>query len=449
MKKVVVLILVPIFFAQAGGLDDLLESVVLGAYYGEPQTIKTSRYSTFAGPSVAFRLRSDLLQKPVFSLQPPRFTASCAGLDFDAGWLTFMNLNTLRDMLSQAGSTLMWGVTLGMIYSLPGAAEAFDMLQKWGRYAQFLSYDLCRTGIEIGKGVGTALFERERSRAVSSEVGSGEPLVQAIKRIPQSMDVRRMILSVPYGIVYRATSDRDLADLIASATGILQVYPKDPTTGEVCKTADCAKNAQFVTDIRPPKVDDILSLLKPGVVEVKVYDCDWDPSWGYCRNITERELTTKSLTTYEYNMLSDIVSAVEGGSTLNNDQKRYIGTTPIPVSEIVNYALFLKKQGHDPAPLLYDAATLSASLKLRAFLSSVRANVSAYAYTYAGEKIGDTETINDLLSRLEESANALEEKIGQRVNMMKVHAESYEQLKRNMERVKAKMYKYIGVRRER
>lgn len=385
------------FSFSFANIDALLDSVVLGSYSAKPRTIKTSKLTTFAGPSLSFRLRTDLLNKPLFYLQPPRATLSCAGLDFDAGWLSIMNLDTLSQMLQQAGASFMWGIAVGLVYSLPGIADAFDKLQKWGRYIQFLASNACQIGIQAGRGIYTAMKEGIRAGTVNETISQGvaSTVSSAIKNYKQYIDANKVFGVYPYKVYYQSFSDKDLADLIASVTGVYLFYPMDDN-GNVCTNSNCYDNVKV--NVLPPlaKVS-IKELINGTGGKIEVYDCSWgvlSNGVQFCTNVDKGKLPTrqisftKGLKDLEREYLESILSKVESGGSLTASEQLYIQSSPIQnLLGILNTLAMYKKLGKDDLAqqALDEIAYLSAALKLQALIKSILYAYSSLKYSYANE----------------------------------------------------------------
>lgn len=384
-----------------GNIDDVLNNVVLGSYNNPARVIKSPHYNTYAGFSFGFRLNTSLLNKPVLSFQLPRITMSCAGLDFDAGWLSMMNLDTLSQLLQQAGASFMWGVAIGLIYSLPGVAEAYDMLQKWGRYSQFLGQGACQAGILAGKTLGMAIRESLKSESAENSIASGakSTFTEALKAFKENFDKTKAFGVFPYEVYYSSFKDKDIADLIASFTGVLMFYPAD-NNGNVCTKKECIENIRV--KYLPPLSDLTLKeLINGGAGKVEVYDCTWSlldvdgVSVMFCTNASEGGLPTrqvnitKGLADLEYKYLNNITAKLKAGTSLEQSEVQYLSSTPIEnLVRLLNYAIMLEKMGktEEKENLLQNIAYLSAALKIRSLLTSIKFNIGVYSGTYFSSK---------------------------------------------------------------
>ncbi|RUM30318.1 MAG: hypothetical protein DSY32_02365 [Aquifex sp.] len=396
LKKILTFTLSSIAFG--GTIDRILDNIVLGSYTASPRIIQSTRYTTFAGPSVSFRLRTDLMNKPPFYFQPPRATLSCAGLDFDAGWLSIMNLDTLAQMLQQAGASFMWGVAVGLVYSLPGVAQAFDMLQKWGRYAQFLGQGACQAGIIAGRNLFNAFKEGIKTESINEAISQGitSTLTQAVKEYKKNIDIRKAFGIYPYEIYYNSSSDKDFGDLLASVTGVYIFYPVD-SSGNICNSQDCYDNIK--ANILPPLAEvSVRELIEGANKQVEVYDCLWGVlSNGimFCTNASQGSLPTrkisfnKGLKDIELDYLNRIFNTIESGGTLTPADRDYLLHSPIQnLGGILNTLATYKRMGNDAIvnQALYELAYISAVLKLQALIKSMLYAYNSYKYAYANEK---------------------------------------------------------------
>jgi len=392
MKKTAVSLLLSLSIAHAN-VDQLLDNIVLGSYYQKPGQIMSTNYNTFTAGSFSFRLRQDLLNKPVFAFQPPRATLSCAGLDFDAGWLSMMNLDTLNQMLQQAGSSFMWGIVVGLIFSLPGITEAFDKLQKWGRYAQLLGQGACQAGIAAGASIGRAIFESEKTKSAERSLGSGgsSTFEEAIKNFKSYLDYDKLYGVYPYEVLYNTYSDKDLIDLIASFTGVIIWSPVD-ASGNPCRNDDCVENVRAV--YLPPLEGNIGKLIYGGS-GVEAYDCNWGvvntPSGAvqFCTNATNNTLPTRTLSVTggladkERQYLRNIVDKVKTGQPLSTQEQNYLLTHPISgIISVLNYLAVQENAGLPIDSYLQDLAYLSAGLKLLSLIATVESNIEQFVFLY-------------------------------------------------------------------
>jgi len=97
--------------------------------------------------------------RPLLGVTPPKVSVGCGGLSFRGMFLAFLGLDDLSTMLSDAGTTVAWGIMLGLVESLPSISQTLEQIQAFVRRIQNLISRACQTGIQIGsqyKNVGMA-----------------------------------------------------------------------------------------------------------------------------------------------------------------------------------------------------------------------------------------------------------------------------------------------------
>ncbi len=454
MKKLALSLALSASIASAG-VNDLLDNIVLGAYYQKPGQIISTNYNTFTGGSFSFRLRQDLLNKPIIAFQPPRATLSCAGLDFDAGWLSIMNLDTLNQMLQQAGASFMWGIVVGLIYSLPGITEAFDKLQKWGRYIQMLGQGACQAGIAAGASIGRALFESEKTSSAERSLASGvtSAFSEAVKKFKDYLDFDRLYGVFPYEPLYNTYTHRDLIDLIASFTGVIIWSPVN-TSGEPCEDADCAENVR-VTYL--PPLEGTIDKIINGGTSIEVYDCSWGtvntPSGvvQFCTNATNNTLGTRTiplstgLVGKEKEYLRSILDKIKSGTPLNSQEKNYLLTHPISgIVSVLNLLAVQENAGESVDGILEDLAYLSAGLKLLSLLSTVKTNIEQYIFLY-DEDENPPLTLLRYKSMLSKRSRAIRKMVQEKISMISALEDALKSYKAQRDFIKQKVIQKFGI----
>ena len=91
---------------------------------------------------------------PFLTLTTPGIEAGCNGLDFKGFFYNLLGIDQMGETISNAGSSLAYGVAVGLIYSLPGVAKAFSFIRKWANKIQQLLANACSAGIALGKQLG-------------------------------------------------------------------------------------------------------------------------------------------------------------------------------------------------------------------------------------------------------------------------------------------------------
>lgn len=158
MRKIInSIIIISILATSVFSYDILEEAIVktapastLEEVDSEGNVISTSYYS--GGGSVTF----EFLEAPTpwITLSPPSIEAGCNGIDMKGMFMKLLGIDQLGEQLQNAGASLAYGVAIGLIYSLPGIAKAFEFIRKWAKEIQSLLADSCSSGIKIGMALG-------------------------------------------------------------------------------------------------------------------------------------------------------------------------------------------------------------------------------------------------------------------------------------------------------
>jgi len=139
---------------QAGALDDVLDGAMINVTKPQTYTIVDSKGKTvatkFYSGGLTFSFKTDV-PPPIFKISPPSLEAGCNGLNIKGMFISLLGLDQLGSMLKNAGASLAWGVAIGLIYSLPGVASAFKMINQWAKDLQKLLANACQSGIAIGQ----------------------------------------------------------------------------------------------------------------------------------------------------------------------------------------------------------------------------------------------------------------------------------------------------------
>jgi len=88
---------------------------------------------------------------PIIKISAPEVQASCSGINIKGMFVSILNLKQLGEMLQNAGASFAWGVAVGLIYSLPGIANAFKMINDWAKRIQQILGNMCQSGIVAGQ----------------------------------------------------------------------------------------------------------------------------------------------------------------------------------------------------------------------------------------------------------------------------------------------------------
>lgn len=103
------------------------------------------------GGDVSYRFKRNTVFKPVLDIRPPGIKAGCNGISISGGFIHFLGLDEIKEQLQSAGQGAMMGVVVGIVYSLPGIADAFDKVQKYVRLLQQILSQSCQMTAQLTK----------------------------------------------------------------------------------------------------------------------------------------------------------------------------------------------------------------------------------------------------------------------------------------------------------
>jgi len=220
-KKIFTIILSFIFLFESVSLsyadiDEVLDALVGGveAQAYAPGYYRSDTAAVVDFGSVNMRLKSNALtQMPTFHINTPSLTASCTGFDFDAGSLALLNLDDFKTIFQNMGTTLAWGIMIGIMYSLPGIGTTWTRLNDWARkIQQLMQMGPCAVGQEIGKhgsDIAKAIVEKAKEAiwpekpSSGSSPGSGtnvddKPPYQRLKYVLDLINTSNIYITILY-----------------------------------------------------------------------------------------------------------------------------------------------------------------------------------------------------------------------------------------------------------
>lgn len=156
-KTIAVFVSVSIFFTSSAWADSFFDDILMNATpAGVYRTGPRGDINIYTG-GVFLRFGSAYdYPPPLFSITPLRFSAGCGGLSIKGMFMQLAGLDRLAEMLKNAGTSLAWGVVVGLVYSLPGVFKAFDFLNAWAKKIQQLLANACASGYAIGRSLAAA-----------------------------------------------------------------------------------------------------------------------------------------------------------------------------------------------------------------------------------------------------------------------------------------------------
>jgi len=137
-------------FAVGSILDSAMINVTKPGIYEEVDSSGNVISTDFYSGGVSYSFDSSF-PPPLFSVSPPSIEAGCNGINIKGMFISLLGLDQLGAMLQNAGASLAWGVAIGLIYSLPGVASAFKMINQWAKDLQKILGNACQSGIVLGR----------------------------------------------------------------------------------------------------------------------------------------------------------------------------------------------------------------------------------------------------------------------------------------------------------
>jgi len=323
-----------------------------------------------------------------------------------------LNLDTLQSMLEQAGASFAWGIMIGLIYSLPGVADAFAKLNQWARFGQNLFSNACNVGISIGKTMGSSLFSSAATEAAEHSMASGatSTLSEAWKKIKTTIDKSKLYGDFPYSYFYQVglISDPDLADALATFFGIIDFKPYDES-GNPCNSEDCLQPKNVKVNFYPPKITDLNVLIDGGTING--YHCDWGLVNGVntCRSIEENHLITvsKGLKERIKEKIDAIVDTLGSGGELTSDQIAFVNY--FDIANYVNILSVIKKKMSLQTYEQYANALSSylSLLTLQSFVYSAEQQLGRAVSVFASNKEVPSDVTRQMHERIHKAKESL------------------------------------------
>ena len=159
LKKIVsVLVCVSVFFTSSAWAESIFDDILMnatppGVYKTGNSDLKNGANIYTGGVFLRFGSAYDY-PPPLFSISPVKAAIGCGGLSIKGMFMQLAGLDRLAQMLKNAGTSLAWGVVVGLVYSLPGVMKAFDFLNHWAKTIQQLLANACASGYALGRSIG-------------------------------------------------------------------------------------------------------------------------------------------------------------------------------------------------------------------------------------------------------------------------------------------------------
>lgn len=155
-------------------------------------TIK-SMYQT---GSFYFRFNNNATPEPLWNFSPPSIEAGCNGLNIKGMFVSLLGLDQFGSMLQNAGTTLAWGVAVGLIYSLPGVAAVFKMINTWAKQIQSLLAQACNSGIAIGQAIGAQIGEGYKDSEIDKTISGILPSDETMTAMQNGLSGKMKVMGL-------------------------------------------------------------------------------------------------------------------------------------------------------------------------------------------------------------------------------------------------------------
>lgn len=203
-KKVLSFSLVAVLMANIGGTtayaassymnDTILSNVTPMGMYADP----TSGARYLYGGNVVFKFKDATRGvPPIFQFAPPKIKAGCNGISVTGGMLSMLGLDGIADQIQNAGTAVVYGILVGLIYSLPGLEKVFAHIRKWAEWLQSIMRDACSFGQQLGAQIGqTTAFQNtvgSVSSVMQSSIKEGDEWAQKTLLQPMMDGVDKML----------------------------------------------------------------------------------------------------------------------------------------------------------------------------------------------------------------------------------------------------------------
>ena len=190
-------------------MENFLDGLGVMSNVQMPGSFKAGGRNIYSGGSMSMRIDNTI--PPIMTFQPTSLRVSCSGMDFNAGLISILNLDMIQQLLEQGGTSLAWGLLIGLAYSLPTVSNVLEKIQKFTRWMQMLEGNICEIGKKIGSSLGESISEGFQHGKQASDIASGASgtMVEAIKDIWNNPD--QFAQSTRGNLVYDALADLHFA----------------------------------------------------------------------------------------------------------------------------------------------------------------------------------------------------------------------------------------------
>lgn len=416
MKRFGITILIYLFFinvtlpAYAGLNNDVnsfMNSVGAVSNFTSGGSYKTSSGTAFSGGSMSMRFRQPRWGNAV-TLQSPSLSVSCNGIDFNAGLISIMNLDTMEKLLSQSGTSLAWGIMVGLMYSLPTIGNVFATIQEWARKIQQILGNTCAIGTEIGKSIGSSIAQHYADSKKSEDVASGATtdFNSAMEKIwddPSGFS-KKTQANITYDVITALGEPTDLAQALQYVLGTVAWYPTGMSNSSC--TISSPESAKIIFEVKAAQIaenpkDTINKLVSGG--NMNIWKCGIQCN-NSCNGLTEDTTSIDGIKKNINTALTAIVMALAQKQSNTDDNLKYMQAPVFP--EFVDYMMYLavkqRAQGSVISPDISDEidtiSTYYSYWILEYMVSYINAAISNNIDKILQNKNADDETKKEVMA---------------------------------------------------
>jgi hypothetical protein len=369
MKKVVTFFLIISIFVNTvyAGVGDALDDFIgsnsnILSNVSDPRAFKVGNRMGVFGGSASIRIDNSL--PPLVSFRQPELRVSCSGLDFNAGFLSILNIDMIQKLLEQGGTSLVWGLMIGLSYSLPTVANVFEKIQKIVRLVQQLSGNICNLSMQIGQNIAESITEGYKHNKSARDIASGSvgTMTEAVSKFWDDPDgfSKRTRGNLVYDAVVESGLSSNYADLAMSLFGTLEWFPADGS----CNISSPEKSDVTVIVKEPlvNNVNDFKAFIYGG--SLKKYKCGSNCSAAGLINATCNNLSVISDGSYSgikndiFNSLKTVVLKIANGEALSETDESLLAIKALPNTADV-YLFLATNYLKDPNLTLLQIDTLA------------------------------------------------------------------------------------------
>lgn len=143
------------------------------------------------GGSFKIKTKNSNYVAPPFQFGEPGVSVGCNGININGGFIAFMGLDKLKQAVSNMGSSLMFGVMMGIQFTLPTIASIIAKLRAWSNALQKLLQNGCNIGQALGKSAGITsnlALDEKLDSAIGGPFSAMDSFLGGGKDNPNSMD---------------------------------------------------------------------------------------------------------------------------------------------------------------------------------------------------------------------------------------------------------------------